>query len=121
MDLIVDLHGPPPLAELPASAVGRGLALRLHTALRRAGFACDEPCALGDAWGFLVEAERSPIGITVAPDDADAGRWHVGASYEGGLSALWGGERRAGARALLARIEAAICDTLDGRTVPRRH
>jgi hypothetical protein len=97
-----------------AQAYGRELVGELRAALARSGFDCDQVCALGEDWGFLVEPERSPIGVTVERD-AVSGQWSVRAAYDGGLSALWGSERRREARVLVRRVEDVLAATVAGR------
>jgi hypothetical protein len=96
-------------------ARGRALVADLRAALARAGFDCDQVCALGEDWGFLVEPDRSPIGVTVEYDVATGG-WSVRAAYDGGLSALWGSERRREARVLVRRVEDALAVAVAGRS-----
>jgi hypothetical protein len=112
VDLIVDLHAPPSRRRPPWPRAGRRLAVQLRIALLDAGYSCDDICAVGDDWGFLVEPERTPIGITVTAVDERADRWQISASYDGGLSALWGAERRRVAHVLVARIEAVVRQAL---------
>lgn len=108
MDLIVDLRPRAESRRQPWPGSGRRLALRLRIALLDAGFSCDQICSVGSDWGFLVEPEASPIGITVASVDDGSEQWHVSASYDGGLSALWGADRRRAAHVLVARIEGVV-------------
>ncbi len=99
--------------EIP-EAHGRQLVAELRAALARSGFDCDQVCALGEDWGFLVEPERSPIGVTVEYDSA-SGCWSVRAAYDGGLSALWGSERKREARVLVRRVEDVLAAAVAGR------
>jgi hypothetical protein len=95
-------------------AGGRELVTELREALTRSGFDCDQVCALGEDWGFLVEPERSPIGVAAEYDRA-AGQWSVRAAYDGGLSALWGSERRREAHVLVRRVEDVLAAVVAGR------
>jgi hypothetical protein len=97
-----------------AKAHGRAVVAELREALRQSGFDCDQVCAVGDDWGFLVEPERSPIGVSVEYDDR-SGQWAVRAAYDGGLSALWGSERRREARVLVRRVENVLASAVAGR------
>jgi hypothetical protein len=119
MDLIVNPRRLAPMPGGSALVAGRALALRVRSALAAAGFACDDVCALGDGWGFLVEPERSPVGITVEPADAATDAWYVGVDYDGGLSTLWGRERRREGLALVGRIEAVVRDVFIERPSAR--
>jgi hypothetical protein len=85
----------------------RAFAVQVRDALLHAGFACDELWEDSSGWNFLVEPTRTPIGVNITcRPDADGDRaWHVSAEYDGGLSSLWGIERRREATVLLRRIE----------------
>lgn len=114
MAIAPDASSPGRAAGEVPQARGRELVAGLRDALARAGFDCDQVCALGEDWGFLVEPERSPIGVTVEYERA-SGLWSVRAAYDGGLSALWGSERRREARVLVRRVEDVLATALAGR------
>lgn len=83
----------------------------------RLGWSCDALLPDDRGWGFFVAPDRAPVWVVALPAPGPTGepRWQVTATYEGGLSSLWGDTRLHEGTALARRVEAAIRDEIAGR------